>query len=319
MIRNSKRVCHPSFAVIDAVAAALDEDRAGEDVTTLWTVPAEARARAVVEARVAGTIAGVHVAAEVFRQIDPEVSVQPLVDDSARVARGDRVLEIAGSARSILTGERVMLNFLQRLSGIATAATNYVAQVADLPVKILDTRKTAPGLRLLDKYAVACGGATNHRRDLRAMVLVKENHLAVAGGVAPAVHAVQQRLPERQRHLQVEVEVTSVGQALEALDCGVDWVLLDNMALDDMRAVVRARNLRPAWRAVQLEASGNVDLASVRSIALCGVDAISVGALTHSPAALDLSLLVLCEALRPTRRTISSTDAALDMPAARAG
>jgi nicotinate-nucleotide pyrophosphorylase (carboxylating) len=217
-----------------------------------------------------------------------------VVDDGDVVGRGERVLAIEGPARSILTGERVALNFLQRLSGIATTAAEFVSRVSDLPVRILDTRKTAPGLRVLDKYAVACGGATNHRRDLSAMVLIKENHLVAAGGVLPAVCDVRRHLDEgsaRTRSRAIEVEVTTIEQARVALDCAVDWILLDNMSLDDMRAVVRLRDTTPGYGTIQLEASGNVTLDTVRSIAVCGVNAISVGALTHSPDALDLSLL----------------------------
>lgn len=291
MIRNSKQSDWPPFMLARTVANALDEDRAAEDVTTRWTVPDEAWIRGQVEARAAGTIAGLHVVPEVFRQIDREVRVHPAMHDGERVTRGQRVLRIEGPARSILTGERVALNFLQRLSGIATTAASYVSRVSDLPVTILDTRKTVPGLRLLDKYAVTCGGATNHRRDLAAMVLIKENHLAAAGGVIPAVRAVQESRGSRQ-DIRIEVAVTTVEQARQALECGVDWVLLDNMPLDDIRVVVRTRDTTPAFSEIQLEASGNVSLASVRPVALCGVDAISVGALTHSPDALDLSLLV---------------------------
>jgi nicotinate-nucleotide pyrophosphorylase (carboxylating) len=293
MTKNSRQDSLPADAVARAVAAALAEDHTAQDVTTRWTVPAGLRVRGHVEARAAGTIAGLQIVDEVFRQIDAEVQVWALVRDGDRVPCGERVLEIDGPARSILTGERVALNFLQRLSGIATSAASYVARVHDLPVKILDTRKTAPGLRLLDKYAVACGGATNHRPDLSAMVLIKENHLAAAGGVVPAVRAVRRRFLDRPgRDMQVEVEVGTVDQARQALDCHVDWILLDNMALGDIAAVVRTRDADAGYAGIRLEASGNVTLRSVRPIALCGVDAISVGALTHSAAALDLSLLV---------------------------
>lgn len=291
--RTAQQGSLPPDAVARAVAVALAEDQAAQDVTTRWTVPAGLRVRAHVEARAAGTIAGLDVATEVFRHLDADVQVRALVRDGDRVPCGGRVLEIDGPARSILTGERVALNFLQRLSGIATTAAGYVARVRDLPVAILDTRKTAPGLRLFDKYAAACGGATNHRPDLAAMVLIKENHLAAAGGVVPAVRAVRQRLLERPgRDLQIEVEAGTVDEAREALDCHVDWVLLDNMTLGDIAAVVRARDADPGYAGIRLEASGNVTLRSVRPIALCGVEAISVGALTHSAAALDLSLLV---------------------------
>jgi nicotinate-nucleotide pyrophosphorylase (carboxylating) len=178
------------------------------------------------------------------------------------------------------------------MSGIATSAAAFVEQVRDLSTIILDTRKTVPGLRVLDKYAVTCGGATNHRRDLAAMVLVKENHLAAAGGVQAAVDGVRRGAAGRSDHIEIEVEVTDVAQAMTALRCGVDWVLLDNMTPEQMRDVVCTRNRTLAYHRTRLEASGNVNLDSVRRIALTGVDAISVGALTHSPPALDLSMLV---------------------------
>jgi nicotinate-nucleotide pyrophosphorylase (carboxylating) len=278
-------------AATPAVRAALAEDSAGQDVTTAWTVPPGLRVSARVEARAPGTIAGLDVAAEVYRQLDPDVVVVAEVADGARVRPGDRVLTIDGPARSIVTGERVALNFLQRMSGIATAAAAYTDAVADLPVLILDTRKTAPGLRVLDKYAVVCGGAANHRPDLAAMVLAKENHLAAAGGVGPAVDAIRRNVAALGSAApQIEVEVTDLEQARQALEQHVDWVLLDNMSPPDMRAAVRLRD-RIAG-ATRLEASGNITLATVRRVALTGVDAISVGALTHSPDALDLSLLV---------------------------
>jgi nicotinate-nucleotide pyrophosphorylase (carboxylating) len=275
------------------VRAALAEDAADQDVTTVWTVPARLRLTGRVAARAAGTIAGLSVVAEVYRQLDPDVVVRDQVKDGDRVKSGELILAIDGPARSIITGERVALNFLQRMSGIATSASAYVDQVRDLSVTILDTRKTAPGLRALDKYAVACGGASNHRLDLAAMVLAKENHLAAAGGVVAAIDAIRRNTSglgsERPR---IEVEVTSLEQARQALECQVDWVLLDNMTPEAMRAAVYTRDSDARFRATRLEASGNVTLATVRSIAVTGVDAISVGALTHSPDALDLSLLV---------------------------
>lgn len=280
-------------AVTRAVRAALAEDAAARDVTTAWTVPARLRRTGRIEARAAGTIAGLSVVAEVYRQLDPDVVVRNEVKDGDPVESGELLLTIDGPARSIITGERVALNFLQRMSGIATTASAYVDEVHDLPVTILDTRKTAPGLRALDKYAVVCGGASNHRLDLAAMVLAKENHLAAAGGVVAAIDAIRRNLSRLgSGRPQIEVEVTSLEQAREALECRIDWVLLDNMTRDDMRAAVHLRDSDARFRATRLEASGNVTLATVRGIALTGVDAISVGALTHSPDALDVSLLV---------------------------
>jgi nicotinate-nucleotide pyrophosphorylase (carboxylating) len=293
VIRKSKQLAVPAQAASRAVTRALAEDRAGADLTTRWTVPAGLRTHGYVEARQPGTIAGLAVFAEVYRQLDAQVRVRALVADGEQVTRGRRVVEICGPARSILTGERVALNFLQRLSGIATTAASYIACVADLPVKILDTRKTVPGLRELDKYAVACGGAANHRLDLSAMVLIKDNHLAAAGGVLPAVRAARRGLNAGHHpDTHIEVEVTTIDQARQALECKVDWILLDNMTVRQLAAVVGLRDAVPAYAGIRLEASGNVTLESVRSFALSGVDAISVGALTHSPRALDLSLRV---------------------------
>jgi nicotinate-nucleotide pyrophosphorylase (carboxylating) len=292
----------------------LAEDATAQDVTTAWTVPARLRLTGRVEARAAGTVAGLSVFAEVYRQLDPDVVVRNEVKDGERVKSGDQLLTIDGPARSIITGERVALNFLQRMSGIATAASAYVDEVRDLPVSILDTRKTAPGLRALDKYAVARGGANNHRPDLAAMVLAKENHLAAAGGVVAAIDAIRQTASNLgSGRPQIEVEVTSPEQARQALEFQIEWLLLDNMTHDAMRAAVHLRDSDTRFRATRLEASGNVTLATVRSVALTGVDAISIGALTHSPDALDLSLLVQTpqvtrERKIPVRETLKTTE-----------
>jgi nicotinate-nucleotide pyrophosphorylase (carboxylating) len=246
----------------------------------------------VVRAKEPGVVAGLPVAEEVFRQVDPGLSIRPLVADGARVAIGDTLLSLDGSARAIITGERTALNFLQRMCGIATLAAAFVAAVDGLPVRVLDTRKTAPGLRLLDKYAVVAGGAANHRPDLAAMVLLKENHVAAAGGVAAAIKAVREGMALAGRDLLVDVEVETVEEAEEALRAGASWLMLDNMSPADMRRVVELRAALAGDRTVTLEASGNVRLDTVREIAATGVDAVSVGALTHSVRALDLTLLV---------------------------
>lgn len=279
-------------AVRDAVRRALAEDASGDDVTTRWSVPEALRADAVVRAKEAGVVAGIPVAEEVFRQVGPGLTVRPLVADGTPVAAGDTLLSVHGPARSIITGERTALNFLQRMSGIATLAAAFVAAVGDLPVTVLDTRKTAPGLRVLDKYAVTAGGAANHRRDLAAMVLLKENHVAAAGGVSAAIKAVQAGMAAEGRTLLVDVEVETVEEAEEALRAGAAWLMLDNMSLPDMRRVVELRGQLGGGTPVVLEASGNVRLDTVRDIALTGVDVVSVGALTHSVRALDLTLLL---------------------------
>src|SRR5215217_3075080 len=220
----------PATGVRQAVRRALTEDAAGDDVTTRWSVPADRRAAAVVRAREPGVVAGLPVAAEVFGQVDAELAVWPVVVDGDPVGAGDPLLTVQGPARSILTAERTALNFLQRMCGIATRAAAFVAAVDGLPVRVLDTRKTAPGLRVLDKYAVAAGGATNHRRDLSAMVLLKENHVAAAGGVTAAIEAVHKGMAAEGADLLVDVEVETVAEAEEALRAGASWLLLDNMA-----------------------------------------------------------------------------------------
>ena len=275
----------------DAVRRALAEDATAEDMTTRWSVPSSARAEARIIAREAGIVAGLPVVTEVYRQIDAEVEVTISVGDTASIQAGDVLVRLDGPARSIITGERTALNFLQRMSGIATMARHFVDAVGDLPARILDTRKTAPGLRALDKYAVVAGGATNHRLNLSAMVLLKENHIAAAGGITAAIDAVRAGITTEARRVTVEVEVRNVAEAEEALRAGADWIMLDNMSPDDIAQVVALRD-RSDHPHVNLEASGTVTTATVRRIAQTGVDAISIGALTHSVHALDLSLLI---------------------------
>lgn len=268
-----------------AVRTALAEDCAGDDVTTLWAVPADARAHARILARQDGVVAGLPLLGEVYRQLGHDVEVSVRVKDGERVQAGQSLAELTGPSRAIITGERTALNFLQRMSGIATHAAAFVNAVAGLSVRILDTRKTAPGLRALDKYAVASTGASNHRLDLAAMVLLKENHIAVAGGVGAAVAAIR---AHNATGIAVEVEVESVAQAAEALRTGVEWIMLDNMPIEDMRHIVTLRgSAKP-----RLEASGSITLDTVRAVAETGVDAISVGAITHSAPAFDLTLLL---------------------------
>lgn len=269
------------------VAAALDEDLRDGDRTTLWTVPAGTSASARIVAKAPGVLAGVEVAREVFRQVDDRLSFRAEAEDGAAVEPGQVVVRLEGPASAVLSGERVALNFLQRLSGVATLTRAYVERVAGTGARILDTRKTTPGLRNLEKAAVRAGGGTNHRTGLFDMVLIKENHVTAAGGISAAVAAVRGRNAER---LRVEVEVRDLSELREALVAGVDVVLLDNMDPDRLReAVAVAREMDPE---VQLEASGGIDLSTVREVALTGVDLISVGALTHSVTALDLSLLI---------------------------
>lgn len=271
--------------VEEAVRRALAEDRADDDVTTRWAVPDGTRAHARVVARQDGVIAGTAVLAEVFRQVGGSVVLTEHVRDGDRVRTGCGLFTLSGPAREIITGERTALNFLQRMSGIATTAAAFADAVTGLPVRILDTRKTAPGLRALDKAAVAAGGVSNHRLDLAAMVLLKENHIAAAGGVSAAIAAVRDH---NTRGIAVEVEVESTAQATEALSAGVEWIMLDNMSIEDMRSIVSLRGPEGP----RLEASGSITPSTVRAVAETGVDAISVGAITHSAPAFDLSLLL---------------------------
>ncbi len=269
------------------ITAALDEDVGAGDWTTLWTVAPELHGSARIISKAEGVIAGTEVAREVFRRIDPDLRVEMRVGNAAIVQNGELVMVLSGRAASILTAERVALNFLQRLSGTATITRRYVEAVKGTGARILDTRKTTPGMRALEKAAVKAGGGENHRFGLHDMVLIKENHIAAAGGIKAAVEDVRRANLQR---LRVEVEVTSLDEVAQALDAGVDRILLDNMPLPLLREAVGL--VRAAPGSVETEASGGVTLSTVRSIAECGVDFVSVGALTHSAPALDLSLLL---------------------------
>lgn len=263
------------------IEQALAEDIQTGDVTTEATIPITLHYQGVIVAKASGVVAGLDVARAVFAMVDPAVVYGPLLDDGDPVSPGTRVVEISGPARALLTGERVALNFLQRMSGIASLTRRYVEAVAGTNAIILDTRKTVPGLRLLDKYAVYLGGGHNHRIGLYDMAMIKDNHIAAAGGITPAVARTRAMWGDQ---LPIEVEVQSLGQLEEALGLDVDQIMLDNMGLADMRAAVELVDGR-----VPLEASGNVSLETVAAIAATGVDYISVGKLTHSVEALDLS------------------------------
>ncbi len=266
----------------DAVRRALAEDLGGPgDITTTATVPAAVRARAVIAARKPGVIAGLAVAARVFALVDPEIRTTLRTSDGDRLAPGDVAMEIAGPARGILTAERVALNFLGHLSGIATATAEIVGAVAHTGARVCCTRKTTPGLRVLEKYAVRCGGAVNHRMGLYDQVLIKDNHIAAAGGVAAAIAAARKTAPG----VKIEVEVDTLAQLDEALSVGVDQVLLDNMAPAQLQQAVA----RVAGRAVT-EASGSITAATAPAVAESGVDLLSVGWITHSAPCLDLGL-----------------------------
>lgn len=272
------------------IARALAEDMGDGDITTKWTVPATKRADAKIIAKADGVVTGLDVARWVFEAIDEAIVFAARVKDGDRVGAGDVLAAVSGAARGLLTGERVALNFLQRMSGIATMTAQFVAIVQGTNAHILDTRKTAPGLRLLDKYAVATGGGANHRAGLYDMVLIKENHIEAADGIGPALLAVWKGMDFDGRDVRVEVEVETLSQLDEVLVLGADRVMLDNMSLHDMREAVR-RVSRLKGKKPELEASGNVSLEGVRAIAETGVDFISIGALTHSVQALDISML----------------------------
>ena len=265
------------------VRQALEEDDAFNDVTTIATVLSDRRERAAVVARTEGVIAGIPLAIEAFKQLDPNVTLRIDVEDGGRVRTGMPVLFITGHARGILSAERVALNFMQRMSGVASLTQRYVDMVAGTGAQILDTRKTTPGWRRLEKYAVRCGGGRNHRLNLGAAVLIKDNHLAsVDGDVALAVRRARDMV---RPGTKVEVECDSLEQVEAAVQAGADIVMLDNMSTQVMAEAVRL----VGGRAIT-EASGGVRLDTVRAIAETGVNWISVGALTHSAPALDLGL-----------------------------
>ncbi|HJU37733.1 MAG TPA: carboxylating nicotinate-nucleotide diphosphorylase [Gaiellaceae bacterium] len=266
------------------VTAALAEDVGSGDATTLALVPAEARCRAELLLEEPGVVCGVPVVAAVFHALDPEVQVEGKLEEGAAVSDVPAVLAVVeGPARAILTGERVALNLLARLCGIASLTRRFVELTEGTRTAVLDTRKTTPGLRALEKYAVRCGGGRNHRAGLYDGVLVKENHLSVAGGVTAALAALEGRVDG----LPVEVEAETLEQVQEALDAGAPRILLDNMSPEEVRDAVELT----AGRA-ELEASGGVSLATVRAYAETGVDFVSVGALTHSARSLHVSLEV---------------------------
>lgn len=267
---------------------ALAEDVGEGDWTTEWTVPPDRRTRARIVAKEALVVAGVEAALRVFRRVETEARVEALLRDGEEAESGQVVLRVAGPAGGVLTAERTALNFLGRLSGVASLTRAFVDAVEGTGVRIVDTRKTTPGWRALEKAAVRAGGGDNHRLGLYDMVLVKENHIAAAGGIRAALEGVASR---NRRGLPVEVEVTSLEELEETLAVGgVDRVLFDNMDPQLLREAVRqARGHDPC---PELEASGNVTLATVRSVAMTGVDLISVGALTHSAPAADVSMVV---------------------------
>jgi nicotinate-nucleotide pyrophosphorylase (carboxylating) len=275
-------------ATLALIRAAITEDVGPGDVTSAYFIPQRARSKARIVAREAGVVSGMEIACAVFSEIDPGIGLWPQASDGSSFSAGDSLLEIEGRTRSILTAERTALNFLQRLCGIATLASAYVKAVDPLPVKILDTRKTTPGWRLLEKAAVKHGGGTNHRIGLYDQVMVKDNHLMAAGSLA-ALQAAVDRVRRDHPRMKVQIEAATLEQLADFLSLrGVDMILLDNMSVTELRQAVQITAGR-----VWLEASGGITMQTLRDVAATGVNAISVGALTHSSRALDLALDVL--------------------------
>jgi nicotinate-nucleotide pyrophosphorylase (carboxylating) len=269
-----------------AVQLALAEDIGGGDVTTLATVPETQTLITIMRTREPLVVAGIQFAEMAFCKLSAKIKVEQLASNGRKIAAGKTLLKISGSARAILTAERVALNFVQRLSGIATLTAQFVEAVKGTRVQILDTRKTTPGWRRFEKYAVACGGGKNHRLGLSDMILIKDNHLAALRKEKPnAIAAAVARAREKFPKLKIEVEADTLAQVAQAMNAGVDFILLDNMDLKQLREAVKMVNGR-----AKTEASGGVNLKTVRAIAKTGVDFISVGALTHSVRAVDIAL-----------------------------
>ena len=260
---------------------ALREDIGGGDITTDLLFGEQETGQAFFKIKQDGVIAGLPVAERVFKKMDASIDFRAKVEDGAKVKKDQIVAEVRGKKRTILTGERLALNLLQRMSGIATLTEKYVEAVNGLPVKILDTRKTAPGLRALDKYAVRMGGATNHRNSLTELAMIKDNHIKLAGGIGPAVAKIR----ASNKKIKIEVETSNLEQVSEALKTGADIVMLDNMTIETMKEAVGIINKKAL-----VEASGSITLTNVRAVAETGVDVISIGQLTHSAPALDISM-----------------------------
>jgi nicotinate-nucleotide pyrophosphorylase (carboxylating) len=267
---------------------ALSEDIGSGDLTTDALIPKRHRSRAVIVAKEGCIIAGLPFAKRAFELVNPRVKFKVLRKEGSRVRKGTPFAGVSGDSRSILMAERVALNILQRLSGIATLTGKYVAAVRRYRARIVDTRKTAPGLRFFDKYAVRTGGGHNHRFGLYDGILIKDNHIAAAGGIGEAVRLARQNAGHK---LKVEVETGNISEVRQALSAGADIIMLDNMSLNNMKKAVKLiRSKRPE---TIIEASGGIDIGNVRSVAATGVDLISVGALTHSAPAADISMSIL--------------------------
>ncbi len=275
------------FHINTLIKLALSEDIGGGDITSRPLIPNRLNGKAVIIAKQSGILVGLDVAKMVYRMVDKNTIFRPLKRDGDRVKVGQKIALIHGKVISLLSAERTALNFLQRLSGIATLTSKYVEKVKVTKTKILDTRKTTPGLRVLEKYAVKMGGGKNHRMGLYDMFLIKENHIKAAGGIGEAIRKAR----SKKRKTKIEVEVRNLKEVIEAVASSPDWIMLDNMNPGEMiKAVNLIRSENPG---IKIEASGGVSLKNVRRIALTGVDFISIGALTHSAPALDLSLILI--------------------------
>lgn len=273
------------YLIDKIIALAIEEDIESGDITTNALVPEASMAVAEMTAKADGVISGIEIARKVFEQIDKNILWTPFVKEGDRVKKGDRIVRIEGSFRALLTAERTALNVLQRMSGIATAASLYVKELEGTGTNLLDTRKTAPGMRILDKMAVKAGGGTNHRMGLYDMALIKDNHIKVAGGIPNAVMQVRKSIKPG---ISIEVEVTNLDETQQAIDSGADIIMLDNMNTAQMAQAVKLINGR-----AKTEASGNMTLSRLKEVASAGVNFISVGALTHSVTALDISMNIV--------------------------
>ena len=269
----------------EIIKKALNEDISTGDLSTNLIMPQLVEAKAKFVAKDDGVVAGLDVAHKVFQQLDADIIWEPQKSDGDKVKKSEVLVEFQGSYRAILSGERTALNFIQRMSGIATKTAKYVEAVAHTKAEILDTRKTVPGLRMLDKYAVKMGGGTNHRIGLFDMVMLKENHIRIAGGITKAVNEVRKSVTP---NIKIEVETTNLDEVKEAAEAGVDIIMLDNMDNEMMKEAIKLINGR-----AKVEASGSMDLSRIKIIAELGVDYISVGKLTHSVEAFDISQLVI--------------------------
>jgi nicotinate-nucleotide pyrophosphorylase (carboxylating) len=269
------------------IELSLSEDVGKGDLTSEATIDDNLLAKGIIVAKEEGVIAGLEIAKMVFCQMDPNAVFESSFKDGNKVMRGEEVAVLKGRVKSILSGERTALNFLQHLSGIATLTSKYTERIKDIGVKILDTRKTTPGLRWLEKYAVKMGGGENHRMGLFDMILIKENHIKAVGSIIYAIQKAKAKYPKK----KIEVETKNLDEVKEAVGSEVDWIMLDNMSIGEMKKAVKM--IRSSKKKIKIEASGRIELNTVREIALTGVDFISVGALTHSAPALDFSLLLV--------------------------